>query len=356
MSTLYKIDANGNTRFYKLEPCLVGYSIVWGVLDGKTQVKDVVVEPKNIGKKNATTLESQTALEIEAQLVKKQKSGWKYSLETDTAEVLLPMKISTFQKHGNKLKEPFYESNKLDGHNSEYRLIEGIPVLLSRTGGIQIPLPHLELDALKIMKQLNTTSLMGELYIHGKPLNEISSLVKKCRPESANLEFHIFHYLTDLQYSKVQANLADVVETSHIKTVEARLCLSKDLLEERHKVATDAGYEGLVLYNLDSVYEYNKRSTTIQKYKKTLDDEFKIIGTHKDRNLHLIYTCVTAEGKEFKVKRKGSATERLLDATTPEKNIGKWLTVEYEKISAKSQVPLKPVGINIRNLVNSVFE
>ena len=72
----------------------------------------------------------------------------------------------------------------------------------------------------------------------------------------------------------------------------------------------EAGYEGIVIYNTDSIYQFNQRSSTVLKYKPVADAEYKILSYTADRNGHPVFTCETHDGKQFKVKPKGTDEER----------------------------------------------
>jgi selenophosphate synthase len=107
------------------------------------------------------------------------------------------------------------------------------------------------------------------------------------------------------------------------------------------------GYEGTVIYNQHHMYKYNERSSDAFKYKKALDAEFLIVGYELDRQGNPTIVC-RSEGGDFKVRPTGTSEYRkqlLLDMPN---NIGKFYKVEYETLS-KDKIPLKPVGICIRD-------
>jgi len=50
--------------------------------------------------------------------------------------------------------------------------------------------------------------LDGELYIHGKTLQEMSRLIKKHRPESLDIEYHIYDQILDLPFKTASLTCA----------------------------------------------------------------------------------------------------------------------------------------------------
>ena len=120
------------------------------------------------------------------------------------------------------------------------------------------------------------------------------------------------------------------------------------MLEEFYAVTVEAGYEGVVIYNTDSIYQFNQRSSTVLKYKPVADAEYKILSYTTDRNGHPVFTCETHDGKQFKVKPKGTDEERKQIITNFDSQYkNNYYKIEYEMLS-DSGIPLKGVGIGLR--------
>jgi hypothetical protein len=102
-----------------------------------------------------------------------------------------------------------------------------------------------------------------------------------------------------------------------------------------------------MVWNQTCEYKYNQRSLDVFKYKKAQDAEFKIVGHNVDKNSHPVFVCITKEGREFKVKPKGTSDERAQMLRDIEEYLGQWLKVEFETYS-KDGIPLKPVGLGLR--------
>ena len=59
-----------------------------------------------------------------------------------------------------------------------------------------------------------------------------------------------------------------------------------------------SGFEGSVIYNMDATYQFNVRSSSVLKYKGTLDLEVKLLSYNVDKNGHPVFNAIY-NGKEF---------------------------------------------------------
>ena len=353
LPTLYKTNKNGSIQTYIVSTSGDTITVSQGQLNGKMQSYPTICLPKNLGRSNATTGAEQAILESKSKFNKKIKSG--YSLnKLGTIEIELAMKVKAYKDNIKNIIFPCITNLKLNGINAIYRLENNELNLYSRGGNLYPIIPHLENDIRKIMKQLNTNALAGELYIHEMHLQDITSLVKKPKLGSENLEFHIFDLPNSIDIYESRARAINQIKnTTHVFKVSQEIANSHEELDELHTHAVEFGYEGIVIYNSNGTYEYNVRSSNVFKMKKALDAEFLVTDFRFDKYNHVVYDCETSEGMHFLVKRKGTAEERLYDASIAKSNIGKWLTVEFEtyskpRLGNKLGVPLKPVGLNFR--------
>ena len=343
------------------------FVVTFGQLDGELQTKTTTCSGKNEGRSNNTTPSEQAVLEARAKWEKKVKAGY----TTDQAapvSVQLPQKVKTYVGNENKITFPAYSTYKYNGVNATYWLqADGTLKLTSRGGNEYPPIPHLEPAIQAVLSALATSSINGELYIHGEHLQDITSAVKKPKALSKQLVFKFFEFPTyeapewwvtppytvnSFKYKATQLEALkyakDVVQYKHATPVELVAVKDVNELEAHYNKAMSEGYEGTVIYNQDAEYRFNERSSSVYKYKKAIDAEFVVHSYELDKNGHVVYHCYTSEGKSFKVKRKGTNEERTLDAIEPYNNIGKWLKTEFE-IYSKALVPLKPVGLCFRD-------
>jgi len=91
------------------------------------------------------------------------------------------------------------------------------------------------------------------------------------------------------------------------------------------------GYEGIMLRQ-DAPYELAKRSYTLIKYKKFMDEEFEIIGAEQDKVGGVIWiVCVpTADTKVCNVRPMGTDAERIDWFKNRQKYYGKLLKVKFQ--------------------------
>ena len=321
---------------------------------------------KNIGKANETSPLQQAILEAESKVKLKLDKGYVEeipkagSVATNTLGFIQPMTAHPAEKV-KKVTFPLAVQPKLDGHRCLAGVKDGIVVMYSRQGKV-INLPHIltELQALYDKGQWSGRVIDGELYLHGDSLQSISSLIKKLKPESENLHYHVYDIDLDKCYrDRFQAlkALESVAENcdikSHWSVLGTTVADTQEQVDALHAKHLSEGYEGSMLRQFDMPYESGKRSKSLLKKKDFKDDEFTIVGVSKGKpNIRLglevgIYECQTKEGKTFTVTAPGNAQERHDHAQNGHENIGRSLTVKYFNYTPDG-VPFLPVALRIR--------
>ena len=350
LPTLYKATKTGATQVCSISTLGNVITVEFGQLDGKMQIKTTSCKGKNVGKSNETTDNQQADLEAKSKWEKKIKSG--YSIDQSApVTVQLPMKVKVWES--KRFKPGFISTPKLNGVNATYRLVNNELVLTSRGGEVYPAIPHLAADVKYIMAILESSELNGELYIQNTHLQDITSAVKKPKELSKSLEFAIFDIAdsndtyTNRRQLIVEAELMYQDKIEFVYPLTGTVCQTLQDIEDHYNTCMKLGLEGTVIKDPCGLYKHNVRSSDQWKYKKTLDGEYKVTDFKLDKNNHPVYTCVTPEGLEFSVKRKGTAEERLIDAAIAKSNVGRWLNIEYETLS-KDLKPLKPVGNHFR--------
>ena len=339
---LYKPTKQGKIQICDISVSGAVVSTTFGQLDGKLQTSTDTCSPKNTGRSNSTTAEQQAILEAQSKFAKKVKSGYSQEL-TSTPTVQLPQKVKTYQDNKHLVSYPCYATPKYNGLNGTYWLLPDKTLKLTSRGGDELPpIPHLEPTILKMMEHFKTTCINGELYISGESLQNITSAVKKPKELSKSLVFIPFELpLVSAPYKDKVALLIKYIPIVHITREE--------MLEEFYAVTVGAGYEGIVIYNTDSIYQFNQRSSTVLKYKPVADAEYKILSYTADRNGHPVFTCETHDGKQFKVKPKGTDEERKQIITNFDSQYkNNYYKIEYEMLS-DSGIPLKGIGVGLRS-------
>jgi len=189
----------------------------------------------------------------------------------------------------------------------------------------------------------------GELYTDEFPFEELNGLVRKKKDKVSESEIE--------KMNKIKFNIFDFFDLDRIdltfqhRNDELNVCINKnkndkyitlaptyiaktvDDVSKFHEQFVKEGFEGTILRNLNSVYQLNKRSKDLQKYKDFVDEEFPIIGfkdgVGKDTGL-VVWKCVTPKGVEFEVVPNGTQLYRSELFKNGNDYIGKMLTVVFQ--------------------------
>lgn len=355
---LYEQSSTGKVKHWTISVLKRGIfstiRVEYGAGDSKVRVtdKDISVG-KNLGKSNETTPHEQALSEAQATWKKKLDKGYVENLRNLQDEVLLPMLAHSFQKRGHNIAYPCYVQPKLDGVRCLAKKIDESTIkYYSRMGKEFDTLEHLTprlLDLLKINEVLD-----GEVYSHDHTFQEMIRLVKKLRPESIILEYHVFDYVNvNIPFKGRYALLEDMFEkaSGQVSLLPCEKLESVDDVSAKHSEYVKAGYEGLILRNLTGMYKLKGRSADLQKYKEFQDEEYEIIGGQESTGPEagcVIFTVITNKNQEFAVRPRGSFELRKLWMKDIQSIIGKKLTVRYQELTDDG-IPRFPVGISIRD-------
>ena len=153
----------------------------------------------------------------------------------------------------------------------------------------------------------------GELFTQKLPFEKISGLVRRktLKDNQINdlnqIEYHIYDVIFKNNLNATYDERKDFIDNLQNKynTNLIKFCPSEKIstlrqVETSHSKYVNMGFEGLILRNSSGIYEVNKRSYDLQKYKHFMDEEFDIIdfteGTGDEKGL-IIFICETKSGK-----------------------------------------------------------
>ncbi|UIW10567.1 ATP-dependent DNA ligase [Aeromonas phage BUCT695] len=348
MKELFAVDKKGNIKHWSVETQGSAVIVRHGRYLGKMQEKVTICEGKNIGKKNETSSEEQAALEAESKYKKQIDKCYRPTIEeAKTVGQVLPMLAQNFLNHGHRINWPCYVSRKLDGLRCLAK-VDGDTVTFTSRGGKTYPVPeHIRKDLCDLSLSTNIKEFDGELYIHGMPLQDIVSCVKKPNPNSVRLEYHVFDIPEEGTWVERYSKLYRFVTrfSSSIRLVRSTIVANQEAAQTLLGMYMAEGYEGIMLRNNDGLYESNHRSADIQKWKIMNDLEAKVIHVDIDKLGEGILTCKTPTIPEFRCKMRGTHESRSFNEM--KKLIGEWITVAYQTLT-KEGVPQFPVGICVR--------
>ena len=410
LPTLYGVEKNGKIKTWVANIYLKGINaktgnafaaIEHGQQDGKKQmtVRDYT-EGKNIGKKNETTPLQQCITEtrkkwldkkekesyqetmpmpmpIQTQHHEEQEQGKVQAQQHTGAKKYFPMLAQKFEPASKTAKKntitfPCFVQPKLDGLRCViYRdSATGEIRRQSRTGTYFDTMVHIAESLAPLFAKYPAVVLDGELYTTEIPFEELAGLIKtkKLTPSDMDklrvIEYHIYDIVDETlpyraRHESIKKMFAQVAASTassphklppYIRLVETIEAKTQAEFKAEFSRFIEEGYEGIMLRNKTGMYRCNYRSHDLQKYKEFQEDEFRIIGfmqgDGRDKGT-VIWICETKEGKEFKVRPRGTIENRSKLFKTGEKYIGKMLTVIYQELTEDGK-PRFPVGKDVR--------
>jgi DNA ligase-1 len=294
----------------------------------------------------------------EHKVVLMKRKGWTESLEEakEGKFIFKPMLLNNYEKHKAKVKFPCWISPKLDGVRCLWNF--RTKQLVSR-GGKQYR--H---ELIESLLADAPDHFDGELYVPNTPLQDIVSLVKNGSTEPT---FYIFDMPIDPEekvtgvpdyhqrmtffkhlYLKLYKGTVPGLEV-----VKRYTCYTHEDIQEKHNEFIQQGYEGSVIRNFKGMYEWNKRSYDVLKYKPVFCEEFQITGWEADElssgGQGIAFICITRGGQRFRVVPAWSHDERRKALRHAYGSFNGFdLTVEFRGWT-KDKVPSHAVGIAVRD-------
>jgi DNA ligase 1 len=353
-TALFKRDSKGNVRSWNYETGTDGVNYYWRTRSGIHKGKIVdsgwkIVEQKNVGKANETSLSNQAAAEAYAEFTKKRDKGYFDRIEDiDKFDKIKPMLASKYEDakfdFGTKA---YYAQPKLDG----IRCIARSNGLWTRAGKEIVAVPHI-MDQLSVFFEKYPDAILdGELYNHDlkDDFNQIVSAVRKTKPTEADIEvakdlvqYHVYDVINMPDEAKSEYGdepfFSDRIDwftnqgfysPSAIRTVETKAVNTKDQIDDMYGRWLQDGYEGQMVRE-DGVYQQNKRSKLLMKRKEFLDAEFKVVGVEEGKGNWAGYIkrfiLELPDGREFGSGVRGN--QELLKALM-DKDVPDWATCRY---------------------------
>ena len=257
------------------------------------------------------------------------------------------MLAADYLKQGHRIKYPCFGSPKMDGVRCLAIRHEDRVELKSR-GGKEYCVPHVQAQLLTIMRVGDIWD--GELYIHGKFLEEIVSAVKKWNDNTPDVEFIIFDMVKDESYEHrlismqaLRRYTLSCIEAPSIDVLEFCELQDDAHMKQKHKEYVGRGYEGCMLRNFDGKYESGKRSADLQKYKQMVEDDFQITGVLEDKNGNAVFEVYDRTARTSFTVVGGSFESRQYALKNPGEFIGKWANIAFQTRYKDSKLPQFPV-------------
>lgn len=347
--TLYAKDNNGAIRIWQIGIENDKIKIEHGQLGGAIQEQFEEVEYGKAGRDRLEQIESRMRSRINSKI----DAGYIESLEraqhekrTNAAGLLKPMLAQPLKNIKNADYSNAYVQYKYDGNRCLITNQNGELIAYSRNGKRIETLDH-------ILNDVNIpegTTLDGELYCHGFPLQTIVSWIKRKQAHTDKIKFHAYDIIENISYQDRLSMLldldlkfgpsAELVPTWQVNSFEET--------QKHFKMARDQGYEGSIIRLDDYGYEDGKRSKGLIKVKAWQDAEFSVADIFKSADGWAILECELPNGKTFRVSAPGSIEEKRYVLENKDYYIFRTIRVEYAQLT-KDGVPFHPVAINWRN-------
>lgn len=375
---IYSVSSKGKITTWEASlnytPNSEGYleiTITSGYEDGKKvdRIREVK-SGKNIGRANETSLEQQAELELERLYQDKYDKGYvddreSVSTEKKVNNIRKPMTAHKYPDKAHKLPQSASKivfQPKIDGLRCLITKTEDDVTFSSRSGKLFNTIPHLK-DAVKDVLSVGDV-LDGELYIHGKELQEIMSIVSPSKniKEEALKDIKLYWYDSipsgkesdsyENRFINSDFDLKDPIIKIETFIFDSEVDKDSDefltKLESTFDKYLKDGYEGLMIRNTEKPYYFGRRHESLQKYKKMFSDEFKIIDIlESDNDEAPRFVCDLGNENTVTVRLKGDKEENTKYLENKEDYIGKWLTINYQTWTKTGSLQF-PVGVAIR--------
>lgn len=389
-STLITRDSKGKIRVVDIsyESTSNGYVIhrtTYQYRGKQTEQPDIEITK---GKAKRTLLE-QVELEYASHLKKYQDKGYKLipgnisQYKEEDLNKILPEHTTDangFKKHMlakqsekvavstfDKLKY-WYASRKIDGVRCSFYW-DGFQIKTASRGGgdydmaVRQMIQHPKL--IEFFQKHPDYVLDGELYKHGKSLQQISGAVRKEKESTPWLEYYIYDVMIpDMVFEERLKVLNEIKEELELDFQPEREWEENELkfqmvphekvtgwnaIKKLHDAYVEEGWEGCVIRDPNKPYKFGGRGSEMIKVKMYQDAEFEITGLSEGlREEDMCFTLVTDDGIEFKAKPMGSRELKQQYREDLDNLIGKMATVKFFYLSDEG-TPLQPVLKCIRD-------
>jgi ATP-dependent DNA ligase len=359
LPTLFGRDSTGRLRYYDIIVEEGGrvYTSTGLWPDGTPNEACRVCREVNVGKKNYRSADQQAEISANDRWKDLQEAGWSTNPALASRPVFGPMLAVKYDPSTILEGETVALQPKLDGMRA-FAYLENGEVILRSRGGKTFELPHVQ-EELKTVLEPGLI-LDGELYCHGFSFQTLASWIKRQQPESLQIGFHIFDYaqwdrFQDEGFLKRYGLLQREIplkEHKSIFLVNTAFVESSAQIWEYQGLCLELGYEGAMVRTLGEPYEMATRTAQLQKVKKFVDSEFKIVEIQSGEGRmidHAMFICETDSGRRFRCAMNAPSHVQMAHYQNRENLIGKQLTVKYQELSLDG-VPRFPRALRIRDI------
>jgi ATP-dependent DNA ligase len=351
MKTLYKISSTGAVQEWAVRdlwdpsakcPAII---IEWGQKGGAKQLQREFVEVNQSGR----SLKEQVFLRMESRINRQKDKGYcetieeaRNSIGLNASKLLKPMLAQTYD--GTKSNKNGFWQYKYNGHRCLITRQGDELIAYSRNGKPINTVNHI-FEGMDIPEGV---TLDGELYIHGRPLQTISSIVRRVQPANKDLTYIVYDQIAKDNFDKRMSDLHGYVLNKNTIIADTQAGYTSEFSKNEYlKVIQYAGYEGLMFRDNNKPYEPGKRSSQLMKVKMRHDMEVMVTRISPSKDGWAILHCVTPDKKFVSVTAPGTMEQKYEIYENAHLYIGKMLNIEFAEFT-EDGVPFHPVAIAFR--------
>lgn len=264
----------------------------------------------------------------------------------------------------------WYGSRKIDGVRCSFYWKDGEVRTASRGGGdydASTSFMRHNPKLIQFFEEHPDIVLDGELYKHGKSLQQISGAARLEKDTAGMdwLEYYIYDVMDSTKTFEERLDiLHDITDELNLgfnperewddgelkfQIVPQETVIGWANIQKLHDKYVGEGFEGIVIRDPSKVYNFGGRTNAMIKVKMYKDAEFEIVGYSEGlRPEDMVFVCKTKEGKEFEAKPMGPRELKWEYLDRMDEIIGKMATVKYFYLSDEG-CPLQPVLKCIRD-------
>jgi ATP-dependent DNA ligase len=360
--SLYKRDAAGSLQVWSIWAQNDEIWIEWGQEDGELQCQSELIEEG----KASRTIQEQVLSRVNSRVEKKLDKGYvrdRNHALTHKPVNRLGLPRPMLAKPFDKVKKIDYSTSwlqfKYDGHRCLIHHISDDEYIAYSRNGKPITTITEILRQVRIMHLPDGFTLDGELYRHDESLQKITSWVKRRQLATETLVYMVYdvitpypvtftarlHILNSLNWP-VAWNLGGHPYILKAPTVP---CVPPDEISIGLKNAIDQGYEGLILRRNTAPYEDGKRSMSLVKIKKFIDDEFLVVDIIPSREGFAVLQCIAKNGKRFGATAPGTVDEKFDVMEKRDQYIGRHIQLQYAGLTDEGK-PFHPTAVRWREI------
>lgn len=264
----------------------------------------------------------------------------------------------------------WYGSRKIDGVRCSFYWKDGEVRTASRGGGdydASTSFMRHNPKLIQFFEEHPDIVLDGELYKHGKSLQQISGAARLEKDTAGMdwLEYYIYDVMDSTKTFEERLDiLHDITDELNLgfnperewddgelkfQIVPQETVVGWANIQKLHDKYVGEGFEGIVIRDPSKVYNFGGRTNAMIKVKMYKDAEFEIVGYSEGlRPEDMVFVCKTKEGKEFEAKPMGPRELKWEYLDRMDEIIGKMATVKFFYLSDEG-CPLQPVLKCIRD-------